>query len=73
MTNITKELRYAELVIKPCSLDYGVAPCTAEVGTTGSYKCYNSPRTCQDAANFDEGGEQVLRWVVNSGRIVIKS
>lgn len=64
MTNITKELRYAELVIKPCSLDYGVAPCTAEVGTTGSYKCYNSPRTCQDAANFDEGGEQVLRWVV---------
>ncbi|MDX1397545.1 MAG: hypothetical protein R3204_03335, partial [Oceanospirillum sp.] len=32
-----------------CANDFGVAPCTA----TGSAKCFNCLRTCQDAANYD--------------------
>ena len=62
--NDRKELRFAELVIKPCSRVYGVAPCTASLGVTGTTKCYNSPRTCQDPANFLEGDEQVVRWAM---------
>lgn len=58
--NNTKELRFAELVLNPCSLEFGVAPCTA----SGSTKCYNSPRTCLDPANFTAGADQVIRWAV---------
>lgn len=35
-----------------CSLEYGVSPCTAEVGVTGSRKCFNTVFTCQDRQNF---------------------
>ena len=35
-----------------CSLTYGNAPCTAAVGTTGTFKCYNTRTTCQDPDNF---------------------
>jgi hypothetical protein len=38
-----------------CNLEYGVAPCTAAIGTTGDRKCYNTRITCQDAANYDRG------------------
>lgn len=38
-----------------CVNVYGTAPCTAEVGVTGSTKCYNTFATCQDEANFDLG------------------
>jgi len=37
-----------------CSRVYGVAPCTAAVGTTGFTKCFNTLATCQDTANFDK-------------------
>ena len=36
-----------------CTLTYGVAPCEAILGQTGSDKCYNTRRTCQDSANYD--------------------
>lgn len=36
-----------------CSLEYGVAPCTAELGVTGTRKCFNTLATCQDTQNFD--------------------
>lgn len=62
--NDTKLLRYAELVLHPCSRVYGSSPCTAALGVTGDYKCYNSPRTCQDPANFLAGDEQIIRWAV---------
>ncbi|MBL4709765.1 MAG: hypothetical protein JKY48_15130, partial [Flavobacteriales bacterium] len=39
-----------ELDIDSCSLTYGTLPCTA-TGAVGS-ECYNTRKTCQDAANF---------------------
>lgn len=36
-----------------CSLDYGVAPCAASIGVTGSIKCFNTIGTCQDLPNYD--------------------
>lgn len=36
-----------------CSLRYGVSPCEAALGVTGSTKCYNTIASCQDEANFD--------------------
>jgi hypothetical protein len=47
-----QSLEYVEIDIPFCSLTYGVAPCTASVPTTGSEKCFNSKKTCQDTANF---------------------
>lgn len=38
-----------------CNNTYGSAPCTASVGTTGDFKCYNTLTTCQDTANYDKG------------------
>lgn len=42
-----------EIDIPQCSLTYGAAPCTAELGVTGEIKCFNTRRTCQDTENFD--------------------
>ena len=36
-----------------CSLTYGVAPCTAQVGVTGSDKCYNTEASCQDLPSYN--------------------
>jgi len=36
-----------------CSRTYGTAPCTAAIGVTGTRKCFNTFRTCQDEVNFD--------------------
>ena len=44
-----------ELYIDECQLVYGVAPCTAVVPTTGSQKCFNTIKTCQDTDNYDRG------------------
>ncbi len=43
-----------EMDLGYCSLTYGVAPCTASIGTTGIQKCFNTRKTCQDAANFTQ-------------------
>lgn len=42
-----------EIELDYCSLTYGVAPCTAVVGINGIQKCFNTRKTCQDAANYD--------------------
>lgn len=34
-----------------CNNSYGVAPCTA----SGSVKCFNTRKTCEDPANYDKG------------------
>jgi hypothetical protein len=34
-----------------CNNSYGVAPCTA----SGSVKCFNTRKTCEDAPNYDKG------------------
>lgn len=38
-----------------CNLEYGTAPCTAAIGTTGANKCFNTRATCQDPAKYDRG------------------
>lgn len=35
-----------------CVRTYGEAPCVANLGVTGSIKCHNTPKTCQDTANY---------------------
>ena len=42
-----------DLLQPQCSLTYGSAPCAAQIGVTGSAKCYNTRATCQDPANYD--------------------
>lgn len=38
-----------------CTLEYGTSPCTAAVGVSGSMKCFNTQRTCQDRQNYNNG------------------
>lgn len=45
-----------------CSRTYGTAPCTASVGVTGDFKCYNTFATCQDSANYAKGTALTLRF-----------
>lgn len=45
-----------------CALTYGTAPCTASLGVTGSHKCYNTFRTCQDTDNIDIDSPLTLRF-----------
>ncbi len=66
LINSLKPLRFFEIVLNPCSRTFGTAPCSAELGVTGDRKCYNSPRTCQDALNYLPGDEQVLRFAESS-------
>lgn len=46
-----------------CARTYGVAPCTAAVGVTGSQKCFNTIISCQDADNYSLGDALTLRFV----------
>lgn len=45
-----------------CSLTYGSSPCTASIGISGGFKCYNTFKTCQDVANYDNASPLVLRF-----------
>lgn len=45
-------VQFIELRLERCSLTYGLAPCTAAIGTTGTKKCFNTFGTCQDQPNF---------------------
>lgn len=47
-----------ELFIDSCQRSYGTAPCTASVGVTGTQKCFNTLRTCQDRPNYLSAGNQ---------------
>ena len=60
-----------ELVLKPCIHSYGTGPCSASLGTTGDYPCYNSPATCQSPADFITG-EQIVRWVKPSADLPLE-
>lgn len=46
------ELTYVEVDVDYCALSYGVAPCTAAIGVTGTDRCYNTISSCQDRSNF---------------------
>lgn len=58
-------LTYAELDVPRCTLIYGVAPCSAQLGVTGTDKCFNSPATCQAHSDY-QGTTKTLRWVENA-------
>jgi hypothetical protein len=45
-------VQIVELYLDRCTRSYGVAPCTAAIGTTGTQKCFNTASTCQDRANY---------------------
>jgi len=47
-----KHVDVVEIDMPTCSLTYGNSPCAAALGATGSTKCYNTYRTCQDTANY---------------------
>lgn len=47
-------LEFVEIDVPYCANDYGVSPCTASIGVTGTAKCFNGLGTCQDRANFLE-------------------
>lgn len=52
---MTKALTYIEIDIPFCANTYGVLPCTASLTSsppTGTRKCFNTPNTCQDRANY---------------------
>lgn len=50
-----KPLVAVGLVMDKCTLTYGVSPCAASVGVTGSQKCFNTRASCQDPTNYDRG------------------
>lgn len=45
-------VQIVELQLDRCTRSYGVAPCTAAIGVTGTRKCFNTFATCQDTANY---------------------
>lgn len=57
-----------ELDVPLCALEYGVT-CSAELGVTGEYKCFNSPGSCQVPLEF-EPETKTIRWVSNSEKFV---
>jgi hypothetical protein len=54
-----KPLTLVEIDLPYCTRTYGVAPCTAALGTTGTAKCFNSRKTCQDPTNYAAGVKTV--------------
>jgi tail fiber adhesin Gp38 len=57
-----------EIDVTVCALTYGVAPCTAAIPTTGTRKCFNTLRTCQDRVHFAEQ-TMTLRFMRPSGEV----
>jgi hypothetical protein len=52
---VTKEPRTLFVITADkCSRVYGIAPCIAALGVTGSAKCYNTRKTCQDPPNYNK-------------------
>ena len=54
---MSERITFVEIELPVCQLSYGESPCEAELGETGDKKCFNSRKTCQDLANYDEGFE----------------
>ena len=46
-------VQFVELYMEGCSRSYGVAPCAAAIGTTGTDRCLNTRFTCQAPAHFN--------------------
>ncbi|WP_342150228.1 hypothetical protein [Methylorubrum sp. SB2] len=50
-----RPITMVEIDLDFCGLTYGVAPCTAALGTTGSQKCFNTFKTCQAPGAYTKG------------------
>jgi hypothetical protein len=61
-----KAVTFVEVDITYCSRVYGVAPCTAAIGITGSAKCFNTMASCQDEPNFNDS-PVTLRFAMDTG------
>lgn len=63
-TTVGREpLQIVEIVQPYCINRYGIAPCTALLGVTGSEKCFNTRISCQDTANYNQSGDIVWRFI----------
>lgn len=51
---MSERITLVELDLDRCSNTYGVNPCTASLGVTGSDKCFNCFATCQDQPNYNK-------------------
>lgn len=49
---------FIEIDQQQCARTYASAPCTAILGTTGQFKCYNTRKTCQDSTHYLAGTTQ---------------
>lgn len=47
-----RPLTVVELDLDFCDNVYGITPCTAAIGVTGTQECYNTYASCQDTANY---------------------
>lgn len=50
-----------DLGLDRCIHRYGVSPCTAAIGVTGTTFCYNTRMTCQDPDNYSPA-EHIIRF-----------
>jgi hypothetical protein len=42
-----RPITIVEVDLDFCQNTYGLAPCTAAIGTTGTVKCFNTFKSCQ--------------------------
>lgn len=55
-------VQFVEIDQPSCALTYSVTPCAAQLGVTGTRKCYNTRATCQDIANYAPTNTITLRF-----------
>lgn len=60
---------YVELDLDYCSNTYGIAPCTASIGTTGTQKCFNTLASCQAPADYVRTIKTYRFCMSNGGRV----
>tara|TARA_Y100000310_G_scaffold327068_1_gene392859 strand:- start:6008 stop:8605 length:2598 start_codon:yes stop_codon:yes gene_type:complete len=69
LTDVDRQpIEWVEIDQSYCNETYGTGNCTASVGVTGSDKCFNTRKTCQDPTNYDQG-IQTLRFTHNQARL----
>lgn len=53
MSEKRERIQLFDVDVPRCSRTYGVAPCTAALGVTGTAKCFNTRASCQDPEHLD--------------------
>jgi len=70
LTSVNRSpIEWVEIDQPICANVYGSAPCTAVKGVSGTDKCFNTRKTCQDPANYDQSEIITLRFCHNRGKI----